>query len=69
MSVMAHKINLYKETNLILTTEMELKSEENIHLQSKYDDLSYVTQAVQQEVSEYVCTCVRSFYFIFFSEV
>ena len=50
MAALAHKIALYKETNSILSSELELKNEENSHLQSKYDEVSYVMQALQQEV-------------------
>ena len=47
---LVNKIELYKETNQILNGEIDLKIQENHSLQGKYDEVTYVMQALQQEV-------------------
>ena len=53
-TALVHKIELMKETNLILIAEMDLKNEENQILKSKYDEILHVMQALQQEVNNFI---------------
>ena len=63
---LVNKIELYKETNQILNGEIDLKIQENHSLQGKYDEVTYVMQALQQEVrlKKLKKKSTKNFYFI-----